>query len=51
METMGKLLEDAQREYESLVDTMWRQLEIPLEKIDTLRKVRGTSSSKNLFSE
>lgn len=41
LEVMGKRIEDAQKEYESLTTTRQRQLERPLNKIEELRTQRG----------
>ncbi len=41
LEQLGKRLDDAQREYETLTTTRRRQLERPLEKIEDLRSQRG----------
>jgi DNA recombination protein RmuC len=41
LETLGKRIEDTQKEYESLTTTRRRQLEKPLQKIDDLRIQRG----------
>jgi DNA recombination protein RmuC len=53
MELMGKRINDAQKEYESLTTTRRRQLERPLEKIESLRTQRdieiNDESDKNLL--
>ncbi len=41
MEQMGKKIEDARKEYEALTTTRRRQLEKPLDKIESLRTQRG----------
>lgn len=41
LDTLGKRIEDTQKEYESLTTTRRRQLEKPLNKIDDLRRLRG----------
>lgn len=41
LETMGKRIEDARKEYEALVTTRRRQLERPLDKLDALRVEKG----------
>lgn len=45
LETLGKRIEDTQKEYESLTTTRRRQLERPLNKIDDLRKQRRLPAS------
>ncbi len=40
-DVLGKRIEDAQKEYESLTTTRKRQLERPLNKIEELRSQRG----------
>ncbi|KKR32783.1 MAG: RmuC-domain protein [Candidatus Gottesmanbacteria bacterium GW2011_GWC2_39_8] len=41
LELVGKRIDDAQKEYDSLTTTRQRQLEKPLNKIDSLRVQRG----------
>jgi DNA recombination protein RmuC len=41
MDTLGKRLQDAQKEYDHLVTTRRRQLERPLDRIEQLRSERG----------
>ena len=41
LEQVGKRIEAAQKEYEALITTRRRQLERPLNKIETLRTQRG----------
>ena len=41
LDVLGKRIEDAQKEYESLATTRRRQLERPLNKIDALREQKG----------
>lgn len=41
LEQLGKRISDAQKDYESLVTTRKRQLEKPLNRIDSLRSQRG----------
>jgi DNA recombination protein RmuC len=43
MKTMGKKIDDAQKEYEALASTRRRQLEKPLKEIEELRAQRHTS--------
>lgn len=45
MDTMGKRLSDAQREYDSLVTTRRNQLERPLRQIEELRKQKGITAA------
>jgi len=45
METLGKRISDAQKEYEILTTTRRRQLERPLEKIESLRTQREIKTS------
>jgi DNA recombination protein RmuC len=47
LETLGKRIEDTQKEYESLTTTRRRQLEKPLQKIDDLRIQRGLPINMN----
>ncbi|NUN97958.1 MAG: hypothetical protein HUU16_17480, partial [Candidatus Omnitrophica bacterium] len=46
LETMGKRIEDARKEYEALVTTRRRQLERPLDKLDALRVDKGLESAE-----
>jgi DNA recombination protein RmuC len=48
MEILGKRLEEAQKEYEALVNTRRRQLERPLQKIEHLRTRREMPSADEL---
>ena len=45
MDMMGKRLDDAQREFQSLVTTRRNQLERPLNKIEDLRKQKGITAA------
>lgn len=45
METMGKRLSAAQKEYEALTTTRQRQLEKPLNRLEELRRERGLEAS------
>ncbi len=45
MESLGKRLEAAQKDYEALVTTRQRQLERPLDKINELRTRRGLEAA------
>ncbi len=47
LEVMGKRIEDAQKEYESLTTTRQRQLERPLNKIEELRTQRRLPVAPN----
>lgn len=47
LETLGKRIEDAQKEYENLATTRRRQLERPLDKIEYLRTQRGLPVAAN----
>jgi len=47
LEILGKRIEEAQKEYESLATTRRRQLERPLNKIDEIRTQRGLLSITN----
>ncbi|MGE4266385.1 MAG: DNA recombination protein RmuC [Deferribacterales bacterium] len=40
-DTLGKRIDDVKKEFEALTTTRTKQLERPLEKIDTLRKEKG----------
>jgi len=40
-ETLGKRIDDVKKEFDALTTTRTKQLERPLEKIDTLRKEKG----------
>ncbi|MDX9858402.1 MAG: DNA recombination protein RmuC [candidate division Zixibacteria bacterium] len=50
MDSMGKKIADAQREYEALTTTRQRALERPLNKLDDLRQDRGLPSSDDMES-
>jgi len=43
LELVGKRIEESQKEYDSLMTTRRRKLEVPLNKIEELRTQRQTS--------
>jgi len=45
MDSLGKRLDDAQKEYEALVTTRRRQLDRPLDRLESLRAERGLPSA------
>jgi len=51
LEKMGKKIEEAQKEYNTLTSTRSNQLERPLRKIEDLRKQKGISAKSTLIEE
>ena len=51
LETVGKRIDSAQKEYQSLITTRSRALERPLNRIETLRKERGLGLPVDLVDE
>ncbi len=51
LETLGKRIEDARKEYETLMTTRKRQLEKPLNRLDELREHRGLPAGAQVTIE